>query len=1292
MSIIHTISGSERSLGSVKVIVKDNEGYSLRLSSYGDTLTGDGSRTTYEVSLNKEPTGPVRVAVTSSDPGAVTVSPASLTFTTGSTTNWNWNDPQTVTLTAKYDADEDDEVVSITHTPIGGGYDDSGTEQFTASVNDSGDVFPGITISQEGIVKMIPEGQKTTYTVVLNTKPARDVTVNISKTEHVSVEPTTLTFTPDTWDKFKTVTVTGESQQGRASSVHHATESADPNYNISLAGFAKFIVVPVPEVRITPTNLNITDYGFYQVSLSKPPEGTVAVGIKYRLNDIRISGDDIVAIEEQENGTFGIAYIYFDSDNFNKAKTVYVYGVGSSKNTSISHTLYQKDHEYKDKSLVKLSDKNFVSVTLNDLTLDSSTDSLKHSLKSIYQPLANEVLQVLEKKSIDSIDGNDVLLLRSLTQFEIRDVGNKYPWQLHEQDLMRISAYMPNLNGLYIMGNHQLKTINLAWQNPLEVVIINKNNVLEEVNVNQLTTNNLVISRLHAGDTPGDIIPANDITVWDVVKEAGMAVNPPSYLVPTLIKERRSTILGSISSRSEVGHGAGRGNENLRSISLTKNVTVRDNFTIGRSPKIVSIEYDTNASRVNNVTINTTNTKDFAIGIEIGGKEGTQLQTIMLPTVTNLYIRENILIRREYDPTKYYDKYRATITTTCETIGNNPSVFNKLVEEYEIVLYPSYCVVPDLESPSITERTNSIWEAGETYLDGLCDAANTVGGAKDAPKDTAAEQLIDSVMKNEIEPDSEDYEGYLHSLIEVFNSGKKIDDYRQCLGTLKELSVDIKKVFTGVGKSMTDDALKASTLIGKGLTKIGLSRVALKAVPGLGWASLAYDVADAVWSRIMNQRTGEYISYLWSEDMADDIADFLLAHGPALDSGDFDFQQVLIQSFSGKTFAFPLSLGENLQDVDLDQQDDSAPHRIKAGFRGGFDYSKYSDREDDSEVDGHSYSYVLGFDIQPTPLLDTGLSLVYNTTTADYESTDPIFIRTKATYNTRLTSVHPFVKWKATDTLDLYASVGYGRINTEVTINEVANPLFSFMEGESRESEGAYSSFSAGISYTAWQSEFTDLALKLDGTTSSFMDTAHSQQARLTAALSHDFVFEPGVLDTGLDLALLMSDSDPSVMELTGRLGWSPQDSRFSTSARARVLLFGGERKEWGFGGSFSYLHATDGEGLNIDLRPSIGRTSQRFGNHDDWFLTDTDVADLSFSNAPYGPQLGMGLGYGFRTGNALLTPYTDVFLTQAYSSYSLGLRYDVEDDLEVELETTHNRRSSGNSDNRIDLRLRSSF
>ena len=83
----------------------------------------EGASATYTVVLTSQPTDTVTVGVArtaDSDPD-VTVSPATLTFATGT-----WNTAQAVTVSGGHDADAADDAATIEHTVSGGDYEDNG--------------------------------------------------------------------------------------------------------------------------------------------------------------------------------------------------------------------------------------------------------------------------------------------------------------------------------------------------------------------------------------------------------------------------------------------------------------------------------------------------------------------------------------------------------------------------------------------------------------------------------------------------------------------------------------------------------------------------------------------------------------------------------------------------------------------------------------------------------------------------------------------------------------------------------------------------------------------------------------------------------------------------------------------------------------------------------------------------------------------------------------------------------------------------------------------------------------
>ena len=83
----------------------------------------EGASATYTVVLTSQPTDTVTVGVArtaDSDPD-VTMSPESLTFTTGT-----WNTAQAVTVSGGQDSDAADDAATIEHTVSGGDYEDNG--------------------------------------------------------------------------------------------------------------------------------------------------------------------------------------------------------------------------------------------------------------------------------------------------------------------------------------------------------------------------------------------------------------------------------------------------------------------------------------------------------------------------------------------------------------------------------------------------------------------------------------------------------------------------------------------------------------------------------------------------------------------------------------------------------------------------------------------------------------------------------------------------------------------------------------------------------------------------------------------------------------------------------------------------------------------------------------------------------------------------------------------------------------------------------------------------------------
>ena len=389
----------------------------------------------------------------------------------------------------------------------------------------------------------------------------------------------------------------------------------------------------------------------------------------------------------------------------------------------------------------------------------------------------------------------------------------------------------------------------------------------------------------------------------------------------------------------------------------------------------------------------------------------------------------------------------------------------------------------------------------------------------------------------------------------------------------------------------------------------------------------------------------------------------------------------LDQAFSGQDFSVPFNLSQ------VFSQDQESSPRFNALLSADIGFSRFSDSSDsDFYIDGTTTNYGIGLTLIPNPevALITGLQFGYTQSNSDFESTD-----LEGAYNLRMFSVHPFIGWDATDSLTVWSVIGYGRPKDETTINSVYSVEIP-TEEVSYSSSGDFFSFAGGANYRVWESDLSALSIGLSGSTTSLLDN-DSQQGSISAQFSHNFPFNSGQLKTSADLALILSDSGPSATELSGNLNWLPNQGRLSGSTNARVLLFGGDRSEWGIGGSVTLLPGERGEGLSLALRPSFGQTNTALSNlHLDPF-SFSDPTELAISTAPLTARFNAELAYGFPRGNhALLTPYTKLSMGHYGTTTSAGIRYQLDTSLDLDLSASHRTRSSGNNDNRLFLQLRS--
>ncbi len=206
----------------------------------GLTTTEAGGTASFDMQLTTQPGDDVTVAISSSNPGEGSVSPATVTFTPA-----DWDQPHTVTITGQ-DDDIDDGDISysiVTAATVSSDPNYSGLDPADVSTSNSDDDTAGITITPLTGLVTTEAGGTASFTVVLDSLPLENVTLPLSSSDagEGSIDKTLLSFTPQNGKTAQTVTVTGIDDQVIDGNMTYAivtglSDSLDPLYDEIASG------------------------------------------------------------------------------------------------------------------------------------------------------------------------------------------------------------------------------------------------------------------------------------------------------------------------------------------------------------------------------------------------------------------------------------------------------------------------------------------------------------------------------------------------------------------------------------------------------------------------------------------------------------------------------------------------------------------------------------------------------------------------------------------------------------------------------------------------------------------------------------------------------------------------------------------------------------------------------------------------------------------------------------------------------------------------------------------------
>ena len=1283
VTLTHTASGGDyESLTgpSLSVTITENDTRGVTLSTTALTVN-EGDTESYTVLLDSEPTGNVTVTVGGAT-GDVSVdtSTESGDQTTLTFTPTNWSTPRTVTVVA---ADDDDAVndpaVTLTHTASGGDYASLTGPSLSVTINEND--TRGVMLSTTTLT--VNEEETESYTVVLNSEPTGDVTVTIGGTDNTDItvdtdpatpdDQTTLTFTPTNWSTPRTVTVVAadddDAVNDAAVTLTHAVTGAD--YGSERVASVAVTIIENDAATFSVTGPATIGEGAgtatYRVSLSAPPSANVT--INYATADgTATAGSDYMAASDT---------LTFTPTNWDTAQMVAV--------TITDDTVDDDDETFtftlsNPGSGAVLSASRSVSTTIMDDDVPVLTVSFAAATYSVTEgaPLSVAVsLSAIPERSVTipltatngtGATSSDYSIPSSIT-FASTETSKTLTFSATDdavdEDNETVTLGFGTLPPRMTAGTTSQTAVTIMDDDSRGLMLsatslaVNENafGTYTIALSSQPTTNVTVTVDGAIGDVSVDTDPA---TTGD---QTTLTFTPTNWSTARMVTVTAADDDDAVNDPAVTLTHTASGGDYASLTGPSLSVTITENDTRGVTLSTTNLTVNEGDTESYTVLLDSEPTEN--VTVTIGGTDNTDITVDTDPATTD---DQTTLT---FTPTNWSTARMVTVTAADDDDAvNDPAVtltHTASGGDYASLTGPSLSVtITENDSRGVTLSTTTNTTITITNL--------TVNEG-----DTESYTVL---------LDSEPTENVTVTIGGTDNTDITVDTDPATTGDQTTLTFTPANWSTArmvtVAAADDDDSV-TDTAVTLTHTASGGDYASLTG-PSLSVTIIENDAASfdevntEILPSIINQVAENQVAIITSrseiissglnsvnlsmEEMVTDVADYLFSHHQEIQANDFDWRQAL----SGKNFSFTLA-DTSAPQSSMDDGKLSSSGSGPLSFWGAIDYSSLQDKIETISLDGDTLSFNFGVDKEFTS--DLVLGILLSIANSEFDLTGGF----TGTYEVNLSTLNPYISWEASEDLSLWASVGYGRGQVDLT-DDSTNPPVS--------ERSDFTRFSAGGRFQLWQSETgTGLALKLDGTTAHFLG-ADVQRSRLATELSHDFSIESGVLNTALELGLLMSSADESAAELVGRLHWR-SNSGLSSSIQSRVLLGGGDRQEWGIGGALRYT-AGGGEGLMMSLEPSFGISNPQL-LPDLWQVTTSNPATTTAAPTA---RLNAKLAYGFPTTGGLLTPYTDFSFSETTSTYGAGLRYGLSTGLDLDLKGTHKTTTMDDVENSILLELRS--
>ena len=259
---------------------------------------------TYSIYLSSLPLSSVTVSISSSNTGLITVSPASLVFTTS-----DYSSLKTVTLTVISGGLTNSKTdVSIIHSTstTDSTYSspkvifygcDRVSSSGTLTVSILNTLVPG-SFSLSGTFYVI-EGSSSTFSLSLTTSISSNVQVSLSNSDGLTFSPSSLTFTSSDYSASQSVTVSASkgltgSLSSKLTDITYSVSSSDSMYSASITPTTSFVITsPISSsaylVQSHIPVLKENDSTSYSVNLNTNPSSSVTLTLTSSSSELNIS-------------------------------------------------------------------------------------------------------------------------------------------------------------------------------------------------------------------------------------------------------------------------------------------------------------------------------------------------------------------------------------------------------------------------------------------------------------------------------------------------------------------------------------------------------------------------------------------------------------------------------------------------------------------------------------------------------------------------------------------------------------------------------------------------------------------------------------------------------------------------------------------------------------------------------------------------------------------------------------------------------------------------------------------